>query len=892
MPPTTPPPSAPLAAQLGFSQPPLFCIDGSAYIFRSFFALPNLSRSDGHPTNALFLVLRMLFGLLKTQRPEHIIFFVDGPGPNFRHQAFPEYKAQRDATPEGLLRQMPVILKAVELLGVRTHVSQGCEADDCIASLATQTKRERPVVIVGSDKDLRQLLDDGVVLWDPMSTPEKLVTKAMFQQETGLSPEQWPDVQALVGDTSDNIPGVSGIGPKTALAIFKEHPTLEAVQAHLDALKPSVRAKLAPVMDKTFLYRTLTTLDRAGCAPGTWKDFPRTAPDRDALAAFLQEWELRSLAREFQADPALGFQDRQPARLVKQTKPAVMAELSLFQEPADTPALPEVTRIAQTEELPDIAGRTIGLALQDGAPHAWIDDRHYRLEVDAEALAGWLRSAAAVHCPDVKALLRACPAWIHAGIDTLQDTSLAAYLLDPEERDYALPRLLERLGPELDPAPPAVPAAQALALGQLLARRVAENDMAELMRTLEAPLLPVLASMEATGIAIDRAAFREFLQDVTRELDTLERSIHQLAGRPFNIRSSLQLAQVLFTDLKLAPAGKTPGGKASTSQEVLDKLAGAHPVVQAILDFRKLEKLRSTYLEPLPRLADEQGVIRTTFHQVATATGRLSSSNPNLQNIPIRGEHGTRMRQCFVARPGALLVAADYSQIELRVLAHMSGDPTLIDAFRHGADIHARTAALLFDKPQDAVTPDERRNAKTINFGLIYGMGPQSLAQELHVSLKDAKAFIARYFEKLARLKAFYDEVEEAARRDGFVLTLARRRRLLPQIHSQNAQVASQARRQAVNTRIQGSAADIIKLAMLAVFHDEELRRLGAAMLLQVHDELVLEVPGGEDVAATAGRRLQALMAGVLDHAASGIAPLDVPLVVDWGMGRTWADAH
>ncbi|GAB7081235.1 DNA polymerase I [Megalodesulfovibrio paquesii] len=889
---TAPASQTPVAEQLGFSRSPLFCIDGSAYIFRSFFALPNLSRADGHPTNALFLVTRMLFNLLKIQRPEHIVFFVDGPGPTFRHEAFPEYKAQRDATPEGLLQQIPLVLKVVGLMGVRTHVSQGCEADDCIASLASRSKAERPVVIVGSDKDLKQLLDSDVALWDPMSTPEKLTTAASFTEETGLSPVQWPDVQALVGDTSDNIPGVPGIGPKTALALFKEHPTLEDVRAHLDELKPAVRNKLAPVMDKTFLYRELTTLKREGCVPGTWKDYPRSAPDREALAAFLQEWELRSLGREFQADPGLGYGP--PVA-------AVPVELSLFQDSQPAAPLPKARRIVDAAALPELAGKPAGLALESTPEHetllCWMDAQLYALALPGiapAALAAWLRTAQAVYCPDVKALLRALPGLGEEDLPTLQDVGLAAYLLDPEERDYSLTRLYDRLGPELETPPPALPPAQALALGELLARRVAEAGMAELMRDLEAPLIPVLAAMEATGIAIDRAAFRTFLQDVTRELDNLERRIHQLAGHPFNIRSSLQLAKVLFDELQLSPAGKTPGGKASTSQDVLEKLAGEHEVVRAILDFRKLEKLRSTYLEPLPRLADEHGVLRTTFHQLATATGRLSSSNPNLQNIPIRGEHGARMRGCFVARPGALLVAADYSQIELRVLAHMSGDPTLIDAFRHGADIHARTAALLFDKAQEDVTPDERRNAKTINFGLIYGMGPQSLAQELQVSLKEAKAFIARYFEKLARLKAFYDEIEEAAKRDGYVLTLAHRRRLLPQIHSQNAQVASQARRQAVNTRIQGSAADIIKLAMLAVFHDPELRRLGARMLLQVHDELVLEVPAGpkgsddSDVATQAGQRLQALMAGVLDKT----TPLDVPLVVDWGMGRSWADAH
>ena len=392
--------------------------------------------------------------------------------------------------------------------------------------------------------------------------------------------------------------------------------------------------------------------------------------------------------------------------------------------------------------------------------------------------------------------------------------------------------------------------------------------------------------MEMAGITIDIAAFRSYLEEIEADLLKLTSQIYDLAGTKFNIRSSQQLGKILFEDLKLKSGLRTKSGKQSTNQQILEKLAQEHPIVEAILKFRRLDKIRSTYLYPLPKLADKKNRVHTNFNQKATATGRLSSSDPNLQNIPARGDLGQRMRTCFVAQEGCLLISSDYSQIELRVLAHMSGEKALIEAFQNDRDIHAHTAHLIYHVPLEEVTSEQRRNAKTINFGLIYGMGAQKLSQELNVSLAQAKEFIANYFAHLPGLKTFYDQVVRQAKVKGYVVTLGGRRRTLPDLLSANNHLSSQANRQAINTSIQGSAADIIKLAMLDVAHDPELLELGATLLLQVHDELVLEVP--TDLAYQAGARVAYLMENVL----SGEQKLAVPLKADWGVGRSWGEAH
>lgn len=917
-----------LKQRLGLAAEPVFLMDGSAFIYRGFFANRNMQRSDGFPTNSLVVVSRVLLRILREERPRYFVFVQDGKGPNFRHEIFPLYKANRDATPEDLVRQLDPIQRMVRALGLRLEVSQGCEADDCIASLAARFAGEHPVIIVSGDKDLKQCLGPNVYMWDPASKEEKLVSEADFTAESGVTPGQWPDVQALIGDTSDNIPGVPGIGPKTARQIFSICPSLEDIRDHFVLLPPKLQAKLQEHLENMFIWRQLTTLSREAC-PGVTLDDLRVRPlDAATCALLTEEFELFALRRELaaldrlqaaEADLPEEFLDagsiREDARPAAGKKAAAeQASLPLAQPARSGRATSQMSLLdAMPQEsapalddvsaLPDCGDARVALIWAHGdreAPYLAVEGAdggslgEWQWTGPVAELARWLAPARTLVTADLKGLLTSAPCWqfLAGRAADCIDLGVAAYLLNPEENDYGWPRLSARWGAVLrhelegrgQTAPG--PARLGLAMAQLFEQRMEKDGLLELFRRLEMPLLPVLAGMEQSGVAIDAAAFRAFLDDVQGQLDQLTAHVYELAGTQFNIRSAQQLGDVLFNGLGLPAPRKTKGGQASTSQQTLEKLAGQHPVVDSILQYRKLEKMRSTYLDPLPRLVDPQGRIHTTFNQKATATGRLSSSNPNLQNIPVRGPLGKRMRSCFIAGPGRLLVSADYSQVELRVLAHVSQDPALLEAFRNGEDIHARTAALVYDLPPDQVSPDQRRNAKTINFGLIYGMGAQKLAQELKISTTQAKDFIARYFERLQGLKEFYEGVEASARKHGFVTTLGGRRRLLPDINSASGQAAALARRQAINTVIQGSAADIIKLAMLAVARDERLRELDARLLLQVHDELLLEVPA--DAAEEAG----ALVARLMQDVCPAGKELSVPLLVDWGTGHDWGAAH
>ena len=917
-----------LKQRLGLAAEPVFLMDGSAFIYRGFFANRNMQRSDGFPTNSLVVVSRVLLRILREERPRYFAFVQDGKGPNFRHEIFPLYKANRDATPEDLVRQLDPIHRMVRALGLRLEVSQGCEADDCIASLAARFAAEHPVIIVSGDKDLKQCLGPNVYMWDPASKEEKLVSEADFTAESGVTPAQWPDVQALIGDTSDNIPGVPGIGPKTARQIFSICPSLEDIRDHFVLLPPKMQAKLQAHLENMFTWRELTTLRRDFC-PGVTLDDLRVRPlDAATCALLTEEFELFALRRELaaldrlqaaEADRPEEFldagsirEDAQPAAGKKAA--AEQASLPLAQPARSGRATSQMSLLdAMPQEsapalddvsaLPDCGDARVALIWAHGdreAPYLAVEGAdgsslgEWQWKGPVAELARWLAPARTLVTADLKGMLTSAPCWqfLAGRAGDCIDLGVAAYLLNPEENDYGWPRLSARWGAVLrhelesrgETAPG--PARLGLAMAQLFEQRMEKDGLLELFRCLEMPLLPVLAGMEQSGVAIDAAAFRAFLDDVQGRLDQLTAHVYELAGTQFNIRSAQQLGDVLFNGLGLPAPRKTKGGQASTSQQTLEKLAGQHPVVDSILQYRKLEKMRSTYLDPLPRLVDPQGRIHTTFNQKATATGRLSSSNPNLQNIPVRGPLGKRMRSCFIAGPGRLLVSADYSQVELRVLAHVSQDPALLEAFRNGEDIHAHTAALVYDLPPDQVSPDQRRNAKTINFGLIYGMGAQKLAQELKISTTQAKDFIARYFERLQGLKEFYEGVEASARKHGFVTTLGGRRRLLPDINSASGQAAALARRQAINTVIQGSAADIIKLAMLAVARDERLRELDARLLLQVHDELLLEVPA--DAAEEAG----ALVARLMQDVCPAGKELSVPLLVDWGTGHDWGAAH
>ncbi len=885
-----------LSEKLNFEKSPLYLIDGSAFFYRGFHAYPDLKRSDGFPTNALYIVLRVLLKVLKEEKPEYLVFMLDGKGKNFRHELFDKYKAQRPPMPDDLRVQVEPLKEAIRALGVPLIVSSGEEADDCIASLAARYKKERPVVILGADKDLKQCLDDNVYMWDPAGRAEKITSLADFTESTGLEPNQWADFQALIGDSADNIPGVPGVGKVTATKLMAKYPTLEDIRDNFKFLQPNIKKKMEGELENMFMYRELTRLRINSCADLELADLKITPVERKDVVEYLTTYEFRSMIRDVNAafpdanaTPESKAAPKPKASIAKAKKPEA-GQFSLFGDatPVTVETRLEFKKTQDASDLPDLSGKDIGLVRDENSFYLGVDGDEWLCKLPVADLVSALQSARKIAVADVKSFLRSDPAWSQITLSKWFDLSLSAYLLNPEDRNYGWDRLRSMLyaGDELPDAVDEVhPEAQgmaALALMHVLAPRIESAGLAELVSELEVPLIPVLADMEAAGISIDLESFAEFLKEVSTRIHELTKTIHERAEEPFNIRSSQQMSTVLFDKLGLKSGGKTPKGALSTANSVLEKLKGQHEIIKDILEFRKMEKLRSTYLEPLPKLVGSDGRVHTNFNQLATATGRLSSSGPNLQNIPIRGDQGKRMRACFTAGEGMRLAAADYSQVELRVLAHFSGDPTLVSAFEQDEDIHSRTAALLFDKEPADITRDERGNAKTINFGLIYGMGPQKLSQELGISLTEAKEFIAKYFEKLGVLRDFYDSVVETGREKGYVTTLSGRRRLMPELHSGNPQIISQARRQAINTVIQGSAADIIKMAMIKVADNSAIAHLGGRLILQIHDELLVEGP--EESIEEIGKLLQEDM--------QLVTSLAVPLKVDLGLGKNWAQAH
>ncbi|HMB31906.1 MAG TPA: DNA polymerase I [Desulfohalobiaceae bacterium] len=850
-----------LKAKFNWSQEPLYLIDGTSFLYRAFYAYPDLNRSDGFPTNAIYIVLRLLIKIIREEHPFYCCFFLDGKEPTFRHQLLESYKAQRQKMPESLNQQITPLLEGISHLGLVNMVSQGGEVDDYIASLCKRFKLERPVVIVGSDKDLCQCLDYQVILWDPGQKKEKVVTRDAFLNLWGLTPDQWPDYQALVGDSSDNIPGISGIGPKTAIQLLQRYNSLEQLYSQFDHLSSKEQKKLASNLDQLFLYQELTRLRTDLCPNTQLDDLLCSAQDIQRLQHFFQEYEFKSLYKELPPGP-----ENHSTR------------------PEDTSISLEIQRtkdsgfISQNDLVGLVLSSDGGMYLGNSSGECFF----YPSQEEVEQILSQLKSAKTVFLTSYKELLEQNMVWEEIDIDKIFDLSLAAYLLNPEERSYDWARLLDLYLGQVSVHRKNQGIA-AFRIGKLLWQQLNQANLLNLMYSIELPLIPVLVRMEQRGIRIDLEAFENFLTEVETEIGKLSRDIFQLAGTKFNIRSAQQLSEILFEHLKLKPGRKTPGGKPSTSSQVLESLQSQHPIVEKILSFRSLEKLRSTYLSPLPQLVDARGRLHTHFNHLATATGRLSSSTPNLQNIPIRGKFGPRMRQCFVANHNKSLIAADYSQIELRILAHMSQDPHLLTAFSNKEDIHTRTACLLFNKISSDISDDERRKAKTINFGLIYGMGPQKLGRELSLSLQKAKEFIQIYFQELKQVRAFYDQISEQAKEKGYVTTISGRRRLLKDINSRNDNLAQQSVRMAINTVIQGSAADIIKIAMIEVDTDQQLREEHRAeLILQVHDELLLEVP--EDSAQSAGERLAQIM--------SQVYPLLVPLTVEWGQGKNWSLAH
>jgi DNA polymerase-1 len=909
----------------------LYLVDLSGYVFRAYHALPPLSNTKGEPTHAVLGTVNMLQKVVGERRPHRLAVAMDSRGRTFRHEVDSRYKATRPAPPPDLAQQMNRVEQVVRAWDVAIFQRDGLEADDLIAAATARALDAGwRVVIVSADKDMMQLVrddDERVVLWDSMR--DKVYGPAEVREKLGVAPSRVRDYLALTGDTSDNVPGVPGVGPKTASDLLNQFGSVDEMYRSLDKVtKPKLRESLREHEPDARVSQRLVTL--AASSPIEWSEekllwggahveelrrlyteleFNRQLDQLDALARVGGD-----AAAEKRGAAAVGETRDAPA---ERTSGSVVDVGTLEKILAEARARGTLALAVEASSDDAMRGDVVGVALSTEAGRGWYVPVGHRY-LGCPALVPWesVRGALAPVLADASVtkvghdLKRASIILARAGAPVAGaafDTHVAAYLLDPEspnglkelarrELGAAFARFDEGPAKTRGPQPVfeeidveraatfAAPAAElAFELRDRFEPRLAAEGLDALMRDVEMPLARVLADMEMRGVLVDVPTLEKLGRTVDEQLRSLEAECKEIAGRDFAVRSRDQLEALLFDTLGLPVVKRTPKGGRSTDADVLEALAEKHPLPARILQYRELDKLKGTYIEALPRSVNPRtGRIHTRFDQAVAATGRLSSADPNLQNIPIRTELGRSIRAAFVAPPGRVILSADYSQIELRVLAHLAADAELIDAFASGADVHARTAALMFDKKPDQVTPDERRAAKTINFGVIYGMGESALAKQLGIDREQAGRFIAAYFARYSGVARFMEKSVESARQGEAVRTLLGRRRFLPNLHSANRALRFEAERIARNTPIQGTAADILKLAMVKIGVDGGAATPGANMVLTVHDELVFEVDDARVGEATAA--IRAAMAGAMK--------LAVPLVVDVGTGKNWADAH
>ena len=886
--------------------PELYLIDGSAYIYRAYHAIRPLSTSRGLPTHAVFGFLSILRRLLRERSPEYLAVAFDTRGPVFRHRLYDRYKANRPPMPEDLAVQIPYIRESVAAHRILVLEHDDQEADDLIASVtARMTGQGRRVVVVSGDKDLLQLVSADVTLWDPMN--DRVMDEAAVAEKYGLPPGQLLDYFALTGDSSDNIPGVPGIGPKSAQKLIGAYHTLENLYQAAPEMKPGKAVRqLLDHREQAFLSRDLVRLNHSAEVPAEIERYRVQEPDIDRLRTLYAELEFHSLLKEDLPAPRI---DTSRFHLVGDA--AGLARLAKRLEGIDLVAVD-----TETDSLDTLSAHLVGVSLCVGDGEAWylpcghrdaqgaLQPGQLRLDDLVRTLRPVLtdgRSTKIGH--NLKFDLAVLAAPHNGGLELagpLYDTMVGAWLIDPDRRSYKLDDLCKELGLRMtgfaevtagDKAADAFARVGLEAAGdyscedvygalQLYRQQVeqlAATGLDRLLAEVEGPLIPVLAAMEKAGILVDSDQLARLSIEFGQRLQTFEEEIFRVAGEPFNINSPRQLGEILFEKLQLPRGRKTKTGW-STDVQVLESLSLTHELPALVLQYRNLAKLKSTYVDRLASLRNPHtGRVHTSFNQCGTATGRLSSSNPNLQNIPIRTEEGRRIRSTFIAAEGCTLLAADYSQIDLRVLAHYSEDRELTAAFHAGQDIHRRTAAEIFFVSPELVTAEMRRVAKTINFGIIYGMSSFGLSTQLHISRKEAQTFIDRYLAHFSGIKEFMESVVGQARTDGFVTTLLGRRRYLADINSTNRVRREMAERTAINTPIQGTAADIIKLAMLRVHRELRARGLQARMLLQIHDELVFEVPLAE---------LETVSGLVRMHMEAAMA-LRVPLVANLQHGQS-----
>ncbi len=884
----------------------LFLIDGSSYIYRAYFAIRHLSNSQGMATNAIYGFTNMLLKVIRELKPDQLAVIFDSKGPTFRKEIYPDYKANRAAMPEDLVPQIPYIKRVVQAFNLPGIEMPGYEADDIIATLAKKFSAEgMEVTVVTGDKDLMQIVDDHIQLLDTMK--DKVYGPVEVAERFGGA-DKVVEVQALSGDSSDNIPGVPGIGEKTAKMLIDEYGDVETLLANLDQLKGKRRENLENYADLARLSKKLVTLVDNLDLEVDDHTFTLAEPDREALTELFKECEFYKLLQEFSIDT----KDRAESAGYR----AVLTESGLDELVA---ALEQSERFAfdtETTSLDAMRADLVGLSFAVTAGEAWYVPvgHHYlgkpeQLPLDRvlEAVRPLLASPRQLKIGqnlkyDILVLAR-------AGVEVsgpIYDTMLASYLANPATRSHGMDNLaaellnyhtisyseiagsgkkqigFEEVEVEKATTYAAEDADITLRLYEKLVPMVTEQHQDGLLNDVEMPLLQILAGMERAGIRINPEFLGGLSADMEKKLAVLEAEIHQLAGGPFNIGSPKQLGEVLFENLGLPKGKKTKTGW-STDVEVLNKLAEEHEIAAKILDYRSLMKLKGTYTDALPKLIHPvTGRIHTSFNQAVTATGRLSSSDPNLQNIPIRTEEGRRIREGFIPSDGCVLLSADYSQVELRILAHMADEPALKEAFARGEDIHRSTASEVLGLFPEMVTDEQRRAAKAINFGVVYGISAFGLAKQLGINRREAQQFIDTYFERYPGIRTFMDACIAEAREKMYVTTLLGRRCAIPEINSKNGAVRGYAERNAINYPVQGSAADIIKLAMVKIAARLGKEGLKTRMLLQVHDELVFDVPQAELEKVSA--LVKSEMQGAVD--------LTVPLLVEVGSGRNWREAH
>lgn len=920
----------------------LFLIDAYALIYRSYYAFIKNPRinSRGENTSAILGFVNTLEDVLRRENPTHIAVGFDPHGPTFRHEAYERYKAQREETPEAIRFAVPIIKDIIRAYHIPIVEVQGYEADDVIGSLAVKAEAAGfDTYMMTPDKDYGQLVTEHTFMYRPRfgGDYDVLGVAEVCAKYDIASPRQVIDILGLMGDSSDNIPGCPGVGEKTAIKLIQEYGSIENMLAHTDSLKGALQRKVVENREMIEFSRFLATIKTDVEVEFDEETFLRKPIDEEALRKIFNDMEFRSLA-----DRVLG--KKQVAATTPAT-PQQASLFDVFDAAAETvveeTALHSVADVPHTYHLVDTDDAMWDLAALLGCSKAFsfdtettgIDPMQSELVGMSFAMQGHEAYYVPVPADRVAAemvveIFRSAlenPTIVKVGQNIkydyivlrnygvtmrgrMFDTMIAHYLLQPEQRhnmDYLAEVLLQYRTISIDELIGAKGKNQ-MSMRQVAVERVCEyaaedadvtwrlyevlqkelqkEQMMQLFEEIEMPLVRVLAEMEIAGVRVDIDALKSSAQSLEERIGVLEKEIYELAGMTFNIASPRQVGEVLFEHLKIdSKARKTKSGQYSTTEEVLERLRSNHPIVGKILDMRGLRKLLSTYINALPELINPRtGKIHTSFNQTVTATGRLSSSNPNLQNIPIRDAEGREIRRAFIASPGCRFFSADYSQIELRIMAHASGDINMIEAFNSGADIHTATAAKIYKVPMEEVTSDMRRKAKTANFGIIYGISTFGLAERLNISRAESKELIDGYFETYPQIKAYMSQCIEEARRKGYVTTLCGRRRMLPDINSHNATVRGFAERNAINAPIQGSAADVIKIAMIRIFERMEREGLRASMILQVHDELNFDVPQAEV------EQLTRIVTEEMQRAYS----LRVPLIADSGIADNWLEAH